>query len=206
MLALLKSTSKDATTAAPAQSQTGTLRSIDTMITRMETLKRKLSALHAEERLLHKQSRARVEHVQELHTIPSVADVKYDEWSKVRLNRLLVDYLLRCGYEESAKSLAKANGIEELVDIDEFVAARRIEQSLEEGRTSECLAWCGDNRAVLKKMGVSTICAPIASNSTKELTYDASRATLNTPSVSKNTSSSFVHAPSFAHELMPKST
>lgn len=122
------------------------------MIHRMESLKRKLSKLSAEEENLHRQSKARLAHVKELESIPSSADVKYDEWSKTRLDRLLVDYLLRSGYVETAQKLAKSQDIEDLVDIDAFIQCQRIESSLKRGETKEALIWCADNKQSLKKM------------------------------------------------------
>lgn len=127
---------------------------LDTLIQRMHGLKRKLESLHEEEKVLHVASRRRIEHLQSLYEIQSLADVKYEMWSKVRLSRLLVDYLLRGGYDESAKALAKAKGIEEMVDVDAFVQCHRIENSLKRGRTQEGLAWCNENKQALRKMNV----------------------------------------------------
>ena len=124
------------------------------MINRMQGLKRKMETLHNEENVLHAHSRRRLQHLQNLYEIPSLADVKYDEWSRVRLNRLLVDYLLRCGYGESAKALAKEKNIEELVDLEVFVQCHRVEQSLRNRSTSECLAWCAEHRPMMKKLDV----------------------------------------------------
>ena len=121
----------------------------------MQGLKRKLEGLHEEEKVLNQHSRKRIQHLQELYEIPSLADVKYEKWSRVRLDRLLVDYLLRCGYSESAFALAEEKGIRELVDLDVFVQCYAIEQSLRRGSTTECLAWCLENRPAMKKMNVS---------------------------------------------------
>ncbi|KAL8824784.1 MAG: hypothetical protein Q9191_004822 [Dirinaria sp. TL-2023a] len=129
-----------------------TLASLDTMINRMQGLKRKLEGLHEEEKVLNQQSRKRIQHLQELYEIPSLADVKYEKWSRVRLDRLLVDYLLRSGYSESAIALAEEKGINELVDLDVFVQCYAVEQSLRRRSTAECLAWCLENRPALKKM------------------------------------------------------
>lgn len=111
-----------------------------------------MDTLHCEEKVLHQHSRRRIQHLQDLYEIPSLADVKYDEWSRVRLNRLLVDYLLRCGYEESARALAREKEIEELVDLEVFVQCHRIEESLRRRSTQECLAWCVEHRPMMKKL------------------------------------------------------
>lgn len=123
----------------------------------MQGLKRKMEGLHGEEKALHQASRKRIQHLQDLYEIPSLADVKYDEWSRVRLNRLLVDYLLRCGYGESARALAREKGIEELVDVEVFVQCHRVEESLRRRSTQECLAWCAEHRPMMKKLDVRAI-------------------------------------------------
>ncbi|MCJ1349704.1 GID complex subunit containing RING finger motif [Peltigera leucophlebia] len=149
VLSSLKST---ANAAFVEQDSVQTLASLDTMISRMQGLKRKMETIHAEEKILHQHSRKRLQHLQDLYEIPSLADVKYDEWSRVRLNRLLVDYLLRSGYGESASALAREKGIEELVDLDVFVQCHKIKESLRGRNTQECLAWCVENRPMMKKI------------------------------------------------------
>ncbi|KAJ4333305.1 GID complex subunit containing RING finger motif [Didymella glomerata] len=147
----LQSTTKAASkTDDPAQ----TLESLDAMITKMQGLKRKLSNLQEEEVKLHKAAKARLQHLQDLHQVQSLVDVKYDEWSRVRLSRLLVDYLLREGYADSAACLARTKGIEDLVDVDAFVACHKIERSLSEGQsTALALEWCKEHGKELKKGG-----------------------------------------------------
>ena len=124
------------------------------MINRMQGLKRKMEALHEEEKVLHQQSKRRIQHLQDLYEIPGLTDVKYEEWSKVRLNRLLVDYLLRSGYTESARALAEEKGIEDLVDLDCFTQCHRIAESLRKGNTKEGLAWCAEMKPLMRKTGV----------------------------------------------------
>lgn len=124
------------------------------MISRMQNFKRKLQTLHDEEQIIHTQSKKRIEHLQDLYEIPSLADVKYEDWSKIRLDRLLVDYLLRAGYSKSGEKLAREKGIEDLVDLDVFVQCQRIADSLNRGETRDALTWCSENRAALKKLGV----------------------------------------------------
>ncbi|KAK5124796.1 hypothetical protein LTR85_001509 [Meristemomyces frigidus] len=130
------------------------LAALDATLAKAHSLKRKLEALHAEEKVLHRQQRARIQHLEDLHGVASLADVKYDHWAHTRLDRLLVDYLLRQGYVESARELAKEKGIEDLVDVGVFEECGRIERSLREGHeVKEALAWCAENKQALKKLG-----------------------------------------------------
>lgn len=85
----------------------------------------------------------------------SLDDVKYEQWSRTRLDRLLVDYLLRNGYKDSAVALAQEKGIEDLVDVDTFVQMSRIRESLLKGRVTEALSWCQENKKELRKLEVS---------------------------------------------------
>ena len=132
-----------------------TLAALDAMISRMQGLKRKMENLQEEEKKIQIQSRKRIQHLEALHKIPSLADVKYDQWSRVRLDRLLVDQMLRSGYSESAKQLAQEKGVEELVDLSVFTQCQRVVESLRRGETKEALQWCNENKAALKKSQVS---------------------------------------------------
>lgn len=143
---------RDAAAKAPQVSQETSLENLNTMITRMQTLKRKMEALHEEEKVVHAQSRKRVSHLNDLHSLSSLLEDGYESWSKIRLDRFMVDYMLRNGYSNSAKQLAKKQGIEELVDVDVFVQCWTIEESLRNKKTTECLAWCAENKNSLKKI------------------------------------------------------
>lgn len=137
----------------PDHASSATIASLDAVLNKAQTLKRKLEALHAEERALQTQQKARLRHLQELHEIPSLVDVKFDRWSKVRLDRMLVDYMLRMGFERSAAALTQERGIDSLVDVDAFRALGDVHRSLRLGRTSEALSWCSDNKRALKEAG-----------------------------------------------------
>ncbi|KJX95339.1 putative negative regulation of gluconeogenesis protein [Zymoseptoria brevis] len=128
-----------------------TLAALEAALTKAQTLKRRLEQLHAEEQTIQGQQRKRIEHLEQLHQTSSLADVKYDRWAHTRLDRLLVDYLLRHGYSQTARDLASEKDITDLVDVDVFDECRRIEQSLLLRRTTDCLAWCADHKQALKK-------------------------------------------------------
>ncbi|TGJ81992.1 hypothetical protein E0Z10_g6774 [Xylaria hypoxylon] len=135
-------------------SQQDVLKTLDSMIARMRGVKRKLTAFSEEENRLHRHEEARVKHLAELFSMYGVDDVKYEGWSRTRLDRLLTDYLLRQGYVESARALAQERGIELLVDVDTFEQMNRIRQCLLNGSVQEALVWCtaGDTKKELRKM------------------------------------------------------
>ncbi|KAF1813185.1 hypothetical protein P152DRAFT_457551 [Eremomyces bilateralis CBS 781.70] len=128
---------------------------LDATLTRLKNLKRKLTHLDASSSTRCEQLDARLQHLDQLHSMDSLADVKYEVWSRVRLDCLLIDYLLRAGYVESAKQLAIEKNVESLVDIEAFEAVGKIENALRRGSLSEALAWCEDNKSHLRKMGNS---------------------------------------------------
>lgn len=136
----------------PSSPSDVTLATLDATLAKAQSLKRKLEALRSEEVALHRQQKARIQHLQTVHDIPSLADVKYDAWAHVRLDRLLVDHLLREGHTESARALAKEKGIGDLVDIAVFDECGRIERGLADGRMQDCLTWCAENKQALKKI------------------------------------------------------
>ncbi|KAI0128550.1 CTLH/CRA C-terminal to lish motif domain-containing protein [Xylariales sp. AK1849] len=154
--AFVRNTLKETATSAVngRSSPDDVLKSLDSMLARMRGVKRKLTGFADEEARLYRHEQARVKHLGEVYGMHSVEDVKYEVWSRTRLDRLLVDYLLRAGYGESARMLAEERGIEELVDVETFAQMARIRESLKRGSVNEALAWCmaGDTKKELKKM------------------------------------------------------
>jgi len=67
------------------------------------------------------------------------------------VDRILVDYLLRNGSYETAIKLATDSSVQELVDIDVFLASRKVVDSLRNKDCSTALTWCSDNKIRLKK-------------------------------------------------------
>lgn len=147
------------------------------MLAKMRGLKRKLTAYAEEENRLYRQIDARVAHLHDLAEVTTVDDVKYEAWSRQRLDRILVDYMLRHGYNSSAAALADEKGMRDLVDIDTFVVMSRIRKSLEGGSVQEALAWCNENKKELRRMQVSRAIAP-AGHMDPNLTLHTSQSSL----------------------------
>lgn len=153
----IKTLLKDAATGClnGKSNQEDLVRNLDEMIAQAKALQRKLSTCADEEaRLLHQED-ARISHVDELYSMNSFDDVKYEAWSRARLDRLMVDFMLRKGCTESAASLAEARNMEDLVDIETLVSMNRIRESLKKGSVQEALVWCSQNKKELRKMEVS---------------------------------------------------
>ncbi|CCE27000.1 related to macrophage erythroblast attacher [Claviceps purpurea 20.1] len=150
----LKTLLKESATAAVSgrASQQDVVRSIDSMLTRMKGVKRKLTSYADEESRLHHQIAARITHLDELYTMRSVDDVKYEAWSRRRLDRLVADYLLRHGFNRTASQMADEKRMRDLVDVETFINMSRIRESLLGGSITEALAWCTDNKKELRKM------------------------------------------------------
>ncbi|CAG8483019.1 12021_t:CDS:2 [Cetraspora pellucida] len=83
--------------------------------------------------------RQRVDHLAEVSLINNIYDPKYKEWTGKRADRVIVDYLLREGFRDTAIQLARESDIESLVDIDLFTEAHVIEQALRKNRCTEAL-------------------------------------------------------------------
>lgn len=132
------------------------------MIARVRGVKRKLEGCDQEEARLYRQVGARVKHLSDLGHMHAFEDVKYEHWSRKRLDRLLVDYLMRQGYGQSARALAKDKGVGDLVDIDTFEQMNRVRQSLLNKNVKDALDWCTENKKELRKMDVGQPRAPLA--------------------------------------------
>lgn len=65
--------------------------------------------------------------------------------------------MLRSGYSESARQLARERDIEDLVDLGVFTQCQRVVESLRRGEAKEALQWCGENKAALKKSQVGVV-------------------------------------------------
>lgn len=133
------------------------LRNLDTIIARMRGVKRKLEGCEQEEARLYQQLGARARHLNDLAGMHAFEDVKYEQWSRKRLDRLMVDYLMRQGYSQTARALANDKGVGDLVDIETFEQMNRIRQSLLNRSVKEALDWCTENKKELRKMDVSPL-------------------------------------------------
>ncbi|KAL4401329.1 ubiquitin protein ligase [Malassezia pachydermatis] len=135
------------------------MRTLRGAVQKLSSLRSKLEDAKKNDALLFEALQARLQHMQALyHMDPASSD--FSHWCDTRLDRLLVDHMLRQGYMHTAKALAQRQHIESLVDLPAFEQIHQIEMSLlgdeAKGQKPSCalaLAWCAENRAALRKMG-----------------------------------------------------
>lgn len=125
---------------------------IEELKARFEGLKKKLIVLRKEQDGHLNRTKMRMNYLNALYKIHDYDSYAFQEWSSKRLDILLVDYFLRSGFTETAMQYAEVKNIKDLVDINVLLECNKIEKSLRNKQTSECLAWCQENKSHLKKV------------------------------------------------------
>ena len=116
---------------------------------RLQGVKRRLAETAAAERGDAARCKARLGHLIALGPPRRGARVA---WDRPRLDRILVDHLLRAGRHASAAALARSAGIEPLCDLHVFGGARAVVAALAARDAAPALAWCAAQRARLRKL------------------------------------------------------
>ncbi|KAG8177877.1 hypothetical protein JTE90_004271 [Oedothorax gibbosus] len=124
------------------------------VVEKLNILKRKLISSQSEGSVSEELEAAsvckrRLDHLKE-HASSQESAVA--QWKKKRLDRMLVDHFLRCGYYNTALKLARHSNIEDLTNINLFLVSKEVEESLMRHETASCLNWCYDNKSKLRKL------------------------------------------------------
>jgi macrophage erythroblast attacher len=114
-----------------------------------QRLKRKLDDASAPEREDASRVRARLEHLRDLGHPARDGCIA---WSRGRIDRLLVDHMLRNGYLNAAEKLARSTGTVELTELHIFQGVRPVLESLHAHECTHALEWCRANAARLNKV------------------------------------------------------
>jgi len=94
----------------------------------------------------------RLDHLKTGCNLDEDNEMKHKQWRKLRLDRFLVEHFLRSGFYDTAIKLSQQSGLENLTDIEVFLAAKEVEESLSKGDSSACLSWCHENKSKLRKL------------------------------------------------------
>lgn len=120
---------------------------IDKLVGKLQGLKRKVTEAQLSSSEHITAFKGRVDHFK-----AALAKGDVNGYNQTRTDRVLVDYMLRAGYYDSAIRLATDTNITDLVDIDIFVSSKKVIEGLEKHDCQEALQWCAENRSKLKKI------------------------------------------------------
>lgn len=123
-------------------------RLLDNISERLVALKRKSEECIGEELGVTALCKRRLHHLMEYGaTSPGAVS----QWRRRRTDRLLVDHLVRCGFYDLASELGRQADVLELTNIDVFLVAKQVNDSLLRHETGAAIAWCHDNKSKLRK-------------------------------------------------------
>ena len=133
------------------------LKVVEGMLSRMKTLKRKLSELETQSKSTISITKSRLNYLNSIPT--SIDSPSYPTWSQKRLSTHLVDYFLRSSpaYKNSAEKLIQEEDVGEFVDVALWRELSIAEDGLREKKLAGALVWVGENRVALKRIKVSEV-------------------------------------------------
>ncbi|KAG6728496.1 hypothetical protein I3842_02G175900 [Carya illinoinensis] len=121
------------------------IHNLSSLASRLQGLKRKLEEGTRIGNLQAQKCRARVDHLE-------LADAEnFLDWNNTRSKRILIDYMLRMSYHDTAVKLAESSKIQDLVDIEVFQEAKKVINALQNKKLAPALDWYADNKSRLKK-------------------------------------------------------
>lgn len=126
-------------------------KALNNVVENLNVVKRKADESMLDEQEAAQVCKRRLDHLKGMFELP-YSNVAINVWKKKRLDRLLVDHLLRGGYYDSATKLTEQSELKNLTNLELFMVSKRVENSLAAEDTSKCLAWCHDNKSKLRKI------------------------------------------------------
>ena len=130
----------DAAAGPGPQSRGDQIAELTRLLSQLQGVKRKLREVSKAEHDDCQRCKARLEHLAALG-VPARDAVL--PWTKQRLNRILVDHLLREGCYETADRLVQTAGLANLTDAQVFQDARRVVEALRSHSTAAVGGWGG---------------------------------------------------------------
>jgi len=129
---------------------------IGVTVEKLQTMKRKIEEAINDELDAAQNCKRRVEHLKigAVGPLPSgESSITYTLWKKTRVERFLVDHLLRSGHYSTAQKIVEQNPeLAELTNLDIFLVARNVELTLAQRQTHAALAWIHDHKSKLRKI------------------------------------------------------
>lgn len=122
---------------------------LDSFISKLQGIKRKLESMGEAESAEAQRCKARLEH---LVNIAAPTKDEHVSWNRQRVDRLLADHLLRNGYFNAAQQLVRAIGIAPLAELHLFEGVYPVLEALRKRDCGPALDWCAQNQQRLRKL------------------------------------------------------
>ncbi|VDM38525.1 unnamed protein product [Toxocara canis] len=139
-----------------------------TMMERLDALQESFSQVVADEMSMAKLLQSRINYLKEVKSVRLPCSIakngsscfkantddawKRETWKQQRINRLIIDHLLRSGYFETAQKLAEQSDVEVMCNKSIFMIAKQVEDSLSRHETDRCIEWIMDNKSKLRRL------------------------------------------------------
>lgn len=123
---------------------------VQALIDKLGGLKRKATDALSDESESAVVLKKRIDHLK-IYSEPASTPMAIQHWRQKRIERQVVDYLLRAGYYDTACKFAAHVGIEYLTNLGVFAAAKEVVEALKRHELSKCLEWCYENRSKLRR-------------------------------------------------------
>ncbi|XP_017470275.1 PREDICTED: macrophage erythroblast attacher isoform X1 [Rhagoletis zephyria] len=132
-------------------------RLVESVVQRLQILKRKceesfLDELNAGLVCKRKLHHLRIVAPPDSHISLEAWQASIDQWKRIRMDRIVIEHLLRRGYYETAECLARKSDIRSLTNLDIFHTSREVEDDLSKHKTLKSMLWCMDNKSKLRKI------------------------------------------------------
>ncbi|KAJ1895171.1 GID complex subunit containing RING finger motif [Kickxella alabastrina] len=126
---------------------------LDGLISRLQTLRQALEESKLEEAQLIQRSKQRAADLHKLRGFESTAQPEFQQWCRTRLDRVLIDYMLRNANVKTAQRLVDKGGLGHFAESSLFALVMEIEGELKEQHSCRAaLQWCAENRSALRKI------------------------------------------------------
>ncbi|CDW78602.1 lissencephaly type-1-like motif-containing protein [Stylonychia lemnae] len=124
---------------------------IDQLISKLNQLKTKYNKMLEAEDYLFQVMKKRLQHLNFMNENQVNPEVMKDYFTK-RLNRIIIDYMLRENYFDSAQIYIEETGLKDFVDLEVFEETSKILAKLKQRDCQDALTWCNTHKTKLQKL------------------------------------------------------
>lgn len=130
---------------------------VGSVVQRLQVLKRKSEESISDELHASYICKRKLDHLKcisqsEMTSNIEIWQASIDQWKRMRMDRMVIEHLLRMGYYETAERLSNHSDIRHLTNLDIFHTSREVEEDLANFKTTKCILWCIDNKSKLRKI------------------------------------------------------